>query len=101
MNAKRYAEAVLRYSAALSLDPASPHDLLIKRSNAWANMGAPKDSLNDAKEWTRLMLTSGSWQDALTAGVSVTILLLWHPLYVSRAWPVVYARKIHNLSGCM
>ena len=70
MNARRYTEAVSQYTTALSLGPASPHGLLIKRSNAWASKGARKDSLSDAKEWARLMLMSGSWQDALTARVS-------------------------------
>ena len=47
----------------------------MKRSNAWAGKGVGEDALNDAKEWARLMLTSGSWKDALAAAVDVSILL--------------------------
>ena len=82
LNAKQYDEAVSQYTVALSLDPASPYGLLMKRSNAWMGKNAREDALNDAKEWTRLMLTSGSWKDALTAAIGVSILLLWYSLYV-------------------
>ena len=81
MNAKEYDKAVSQYTAALLLYPSSPHDLLMKRCNAWVGMGVPEDALNDMKEWVGLMLTSGSWNDALTAAVDVSILLPWYPLH--------------------
>ena len=73
MNARRYAEAVSRYTTALSVDPAGPQGLLIKRSNAWVGKDARDNAMNDATEWARSMPTSGSWKDALSAGVSVSI----------------------------
>ena len=76
LNARQYDGAISQYTAALSLDPADPQDLLMKRSNAWMGKGAREDALNDAKEWTRLMLTSDSWKDALTAAVGASILSL-------------------------
>ena len=50
MNAKQYDEAVLQYTAALSLDSVGPQGLLVKRSKAFANKGLWKDALNDANE---------------------------------------------------
>ena len=49
-DAKQYGEAVSQYTAALSLDPASPQDLLVKRSKAYAGTGKLDDALNDANE---------------------------------------------------
>ena len=48
--AKQYDEATSRYTAALSLDPASPQDLLVKRSRAYAEKGKWEGALNDAAE---------------------------------------------------
>ena len=76
LNAKQYDKAASWYTAALSLDPAGSRDLLMKRSNAWMGKGAREDALNDAKEWTRLMLASDSWKDALTTAVGASILSL-------------------------
>ncbi|KAG9316154.1 hypothetical protein JVU11DRAFT_3837 [Chiua virens] len=45
----------------------------MKRSDTWMGKGAREHALNDTKEWARLMLTSGSWKDALTASVSFTL----------------------------
>ena len=81
MNAKQYEVAILQYMAALTLDPATSQDLLVKRSNAWMGKGAREDALNDMKAWARLMLTSGSWKDALTAAGGVSVLLPWYPSY--------------------
>ena len=50
MNAKQYDEAVPQYTAALSLDPANPQGLLVKRSKACAYNGQWNDALNDANE---------------------------------------------------
>ena len=50
MNAKQYDEAVLQYTTALLLDPASPQDLLVKRSKACAKKRKWEDALNDANE---------------------------------------------------
>ena len=49
MNTKQYDEAVSQYTAALSLDPANPQDLLVKLSMACAE-GKWKVALNDANE---------------------------------------------------
>ena len=50
MEANQYDEAVSQYTAALSLDPSSPQDLLVKRSKAHANKAEWKDALNDANQ---------------------------------------------------
>ena len=50
MNAKEYDEAISQYTIALSLNPASPQQLLIKRSKSCAGKGLWKDALNDANE---------------------------------------------------
>ena len=81
MNTMQYDQAVSLYTAALSLDPPSPQDLLVKRSSASVGNGAWKDALNDVKGWAGLMLTSGSWEDALVTAVDVSILLPLYPLY--------------------
>ena len=78
MNTSQYDKAISQYTVALSLGPAGPQDLLMKRSNAWVGQGARGDALIDAKEWVRLMLTSGSWKDALTASAGVSILFPWY-----------------------
>ena len=50
VNAKRYDKALSLYTAALSLDPVRPQDLLVKRSRVHAEKGKWKDALNDANE---------------------------------------------------
>ena len=50
MNVKQYDGAISQYTAALSLDPPSPHDLLVKRSKAHAEKGNWNNALNDANE---------------------------------------------------
>ena len=49
-NVKQYDKAILQYTAALSLEPPSPHHLLVKRSKAHAEKGNWNDALNDANE---------------------------------------------------
>ena len=49
-NAKQYDEAISQYTAALSLDPVSAQDLLVKRSGIYAGKGSWEDVLNDANE---------------------------------------------------
>ena len=49
-NTKQCNEAISLYTAALSLDPVSPQDLLIKRSGIYAGEGKWEDVLNDANE---------------------------------------------------
>ena len=53
MNAKEYDAAVLQYTIALSLNPATLPDLLGKRSKAHAGKGEWEDALHDANEVTR------------------------------------------------
>ena len=43
-------EAIARYSCALSLDPTSRVDLLVKRSKARASKGLWEDALTDAND---------------------------------------------------
>ena len=52
MNAQKYDVAVLQYTTALSLNPATPQDLLGKRSKAHAGKGGWEDALHDADEVT-------------------------------------------------
>ena len=49
-NAALYDEAVSQYTVALSLDPPSPRDLLIKRSKANVAIRKWNDALNDADQ---------------------------------------------------
>ena len=56
MNAKEYDMAVLQYTTALSLNPATPQDLLGKRSKAHAGKGEWEDALRDANEVTHFNL---------------------------------------------
>lgn len=48
MNANEYDEAILSYTTALLLNPATLRDLLGKRSKAHASKGDWEDALNDA-----------------------------------------------------
>ena len=50
MNAREFDQAILQYSAALSLHPADPLTLFVKRSKARANKGLWQDALNDGDE---------------------------------------------------
>ena len=43
-------EAIARYSSALSLDPATRIDILMKRSQARASKGLWEDALTDAND---------------------------------------------------
>ena len=52
MHAKQYDEAISQYTIALSLDPLSPQDLLVKRSTSYARKGLWMDALNDANQVT-------------------------------------------------
>ena len=83
MNAGKYDDTILQYTAALSLEPFAPQDLLIKRSKACARMGGWEGALNDANEvahyqivllpsangtfsgyWTRSVLSNGLREEA-------------------------------------
>ena len=50
MDAQQYDNAITRYSAALSVDPAVPQDVLIKRSKVYMTMGLWEDALDDANQ---------------------------------------------------
>ena len=50
MNAQQLNEAISHYSSALSLRPAAPSGLLIKRSKAYVVMGLWEDALSDANK---------------------------------------------------
>ena len=50
MNAQRLEEAISEYSSALSLEPAAPTGLLIKRSEAYMVMSSWEDALNDVNK---------------------------------------------------
>ena len=48
--AQQYDDAITRYSATLSLDPAVPQDVLIKRSKVYMAMGLWEDALDDTNQ---------------------------------------------------
>ena len=50
MDAQQYDDAMTWYSAALSLDPAIPQDVLIKRSKVYMAMGLWEDALDDTSK---------------------------------------------------
>ena len=50
MNARPFDKAIFQYSCALSLEPAAPSGLLIKRSKAYVVMGLWEDALSDANK---------------------------------------------------
>lgn len=50
MDTQQYNEAISRYSVALSLNPAAPQDLFVKRSKAYLAGGSWKEALHDANE---------------------------------------------------
>jgi tetratricopeptide (TPR) repeat protein len=50
VDAQRYDEAISHYTTALSLNPPSPQDLLIKRSKAFLATGSWKQVLDDANQ---------------------------------------------------
>ena len=52
MDANEYDVTVLQYTTALSLNPATPQDLLGKRSKAYARKGEWEDALGDANKVT-------------------------------------------------
>ncbi|KAG9310462.1 hypothetical protein JVU11DRAFT_9605 [Chiua virens] len=77
-------DAIAYYSAALSLNPAFPQDILVKRSQAYMVNGLWEDALDDTnqvikldpqsswnyqsifREWVRVKLTDGPWEDTLS-----------------------------------
>ena len=50
MSARQFDQAILQYSAALSLHPTDSVTLFVKRSKARANKGLWQDALDDADE---------------------------------------------------
>ena len=50
LTSQEHDEAIARYSSALSLDPTSRVDLLVKRSKARASKGLWEDALTDADD---------------------------------------------------
>ena len=50
MSAGQHDVAISQYSVALSLNPAAPQGLFIKRSSAYIARGLWQDALNDANE---------------------------------------------------
>ena len=64
MNAQRLDEAISTYSSALSLEPAAPSGLLVKRSNAYVARSFWEKALNDANEVRSFFLL---WYDLVNA----------------------------------
>ncbi|KAG8220672.1 hypothetical protein J3R82DRAFT_2958 [Butyriboletus roseoflavus] len=82
-DAQRHDDAIIQYSAALSLNPARPQDFFIKRSKEFVAKWSWEDALDDTNhviilnplstwgyesvltEWAKAKLTDGSWRDAL------------------------------------
>ncbi|KAF8546247.1 hypothetical protein OG21DRAFT_1518257 [Imleria badia] len=54
LSSGQHAEAISRYSSALSLDPSNPMDILAKRSKARASKGIWEGALTDANEVIKL-----------------------------------------------
>jgi len=50
MNARQYDAAISQYSGALSLGPAAPHALSVKRNGACAMRETSEDALHGANE---------------------------------------------------
>ena len=50
VDAQQYDDAITQYSATLSLDPAVPQDVFIKRSKVHMAMGSWEDALNDTNQ---------------------------------------------------
>ncbi|KAG9310464.1 hypothetical protein JVU11DRAFT_9607 [Chiua virens] len=85
MSALRLDEAIIHYSAALSLSPALPQGILVKRSQAYMAKGLWEDALDDTNqvikldpqspwnhesvlsEWVKVNLTVGPWKNTLAA----------------------------------
>ncbi|KAF8547410.1 TPR-like protein [Imleria badia] len=85
VDARRHDDAILHYSAAISLDRNSSQDLFIKRSKVRMAKGLWEDALEDAKqamelnplspwgyeniliEWANVNLMNGLWKGALSA----------------------------------
>ncbi|KAN0101164.1 hypothetical protein V8E55_001148, partial [Tylopilus felleus] len=91
-NSQQHDAAVLRYSAALSLDLLVPQ-VFIKRSKVCLANGLWQDALHDANqaialpsspwdqakvltEWAKVNLTNGLWKGALDAARDVSILVM-------------------------
>ena len=55
-DAKRYDEAVLHYTTALSLNPPSLQGILIKRSKAYMASGTWEEALDDANQVDHISL---------------------------------------------
>ena len=68
MDAKQYDEAISQYTTALSLNPATPRDLLCKRSKAHAGKGEWVDALNDAEEVTHIKSLKFLYADGCYSG---------------------------------
>ena len=68
MNAQRLDEAISAYSSALSLEPAAPSGLLVKRSKAYVATSLWEKALNDANEVRSFFLLWSDLVDARSLG---------------------------------
>ena len=70
VDAQQYDDASARYSAALSLDPAIPRDVLIKRSKVYVAMGLWEEALDDTDQVCHSVLCGSDPLDAEDLGDS-------------------------------
>lgn len=68
MDARRHDEAIIHYSAAISLDRDSSQDLFIKRSKVRMAKGLWEDALEDAKQVGYFYFTQFILIDAESSG---------------------------------
>ncbi|KAG8216354.1 hypothetical protein J3R82DRAFT_6433 [Butyriboletus roseoflavus] len=97
-DAQRHDDAIIQYSTALSLNPASPQDFFNKRSREYVAKWLWEYALDDTTqnhqvitldplspwgyenvltEWAKVNLTDGSWGNALTTAGSVPRLVIY------------------------
>ena len=74
MDAQRHDEAISHYTTALSLNPASPQGVLIKRTKAWLAAGSSQKALDDANQvrplcHVQLKLVDASSSDDLARSI--------------------------------
>ena len=68
VDARRHDEAIIHYSAAISLERDSSQDLFIKRSKVRMAKGLWEDALEDAKQASHFYLTQFILTDAESSG---------------------------------
>ena len=68
MDAQRHDEAISYYTTALSLSPACPQGILIRRSKAWLATGSWEKARDDADQVHRFCLSQVILVDVSSSG---------------------------------